>query len=396
MVEADREAGFRVYADSYGAGPGTVASLAEVSLDNRWVADEAGDVVGILRELPFRQAFGGRFVVSHGIGAVGIALHARSRGISRALMSGILTSLYERGVPLSMLYASTMAAYRPVGYELAGSRVVYQLPLEHLPRSQPLAVEPWGDADLTEVAECLNRICLASNGMMGRPDYWWQQRVFNPLDDDSYLYRYRVREGGRTTGFIVYTLRFENRPDFPIQWVPGEKECVAVVARDLFWETREAAQSLLAFAAGQRAVGTNLYWEGPPNDHLHGFLAEHLPRSAGTYAWMLRLVDVKRALEERGFPPGLDTRLDLTVVDPVIAANDRSFSLSVADGRCTVDAAATARMTIPVGAFASLYSGWLSPVEAVRTGALTGASDVDIQKLTAMFAGPLPWMNEFF
>jgi len=205
MKEADREAGFRVYADSYGAGPTTVASLAEVSLDNRWVAEDAGRVVGILRELPVQQGFGGRFVASHGVGAVAVALEARSRGVGRELMSSFLRSMHERAVPLSVLYASTLAAYRPVGYELAGVRVRYEVPLEHLPRSQPLAVEPWDEDDLSEVDDCLNRIALANNGMMSRPDWWWQQNVFNPLDEDAYLYRYRVQEGNRTTGYLVYT-----------------------------------------------------------------------------------------------------------------------------------------------------------------------------------------------
>ena len=388
-----------IRATDEGSGPrGWLSRLRrlQVSLDNRWVAEDAGRVAGILRELPVQQGFGGRFVASHGVGAVAVALEARSRGVGRELMSSFLRSMHERAVPLSVLYASTLAAYRPVGYELAGVRVRYEVPLEHLPRSQPLAVEPWDEDDLSEVDDCLNRIALANNGMMSRPDWWWQQNVFNPLDEDAYLYRYRVQEGNRTTGYLVYTSPHESRRDLPVHWTAADEKRTSVAARDLFWETPKAARSLLAFAAGQRALGTNLYWSGPPNDHTFGFIAEHLPRVQSSYQWMLRIVDIARAFEGRGFPPGIDTKVDFCVVDPIIEANNRGYRITVADGHARVDTIPSAAMTITVGGLAALYSGWLSPTDAVRGGFITGAIGADLATLTPLFAGPMPWMNEFF
>lgn len=78
-----------------------MASLAEVSLDDRWVAEDAGRVVGILRELPVQQGFGGRFVASHGVGAVAVALEARSRGVGRELMSSPCGTAQSRDRPRS-------------------------------------------------------------------------------------------------------------------------------------------------------------------------------------------------------------------------------------------------------------------------------------------------------
>lgn len=127
MTEADRDAAFRIYADAYGAGPGTLASLADLPLTDRWVAEESGRIVALLRELPIGHSFGGRFVRSAGIAAVGVGLADRSRGASRALMT--------------------------------------------------------------------------RDGMMDRPDWWWPSRVFEGVGEDAFLYRFRVREDGRTTGY---------------------------------------------------------------------------------------------------------------------------------------------------------------------------------------------------
>lgn len=395
MEERDRASGFRVYADAYGAGPDTVAALAEAPVENRWVVADDTTVLGLMRTLPVEQIYGGRAVASTGIAAVAVALEGRSKGISRMLMSGFLRDGHNRGLPLSILYMSTIAAYRPHGYEVAGSRVRYQLPLEHLPRQQPLRVTAWDDDDLDDVQDCLQRVAATSNGMMARPPWWWRQRVFGQLGDSKFLYRYRVVEDGRTTGFLVYTTQYEHRADFPVHWAV-EPECVAIVARDLFWETEPAGRSLLGFLAAQRTVGTNVYWTGPPNDPIVAFIPEHLPQTQAAYQWMSRLVHVANALEGRGYPSDLRLDLSFEVVDDVLPGNTGGYRLTLDGGHARVERMESAPMRITVGGLAAIYSGWWSPAAAAAAGHITGASERDLASLAAAFAGPQPWLNEFF
>ena len=395
MTEADRDAAFRIYADAYGAGPATLASLADLPLTDRWVAEESGRIVALLRELPIGHSFGGRFVRSAGIAAVGVGLTDRSRGVSRALMSGVLQDRHHAGVPLSSLYWSTAAAYRPLGYELAGTRVSYQLPLEHLPREQPHEVQAWDDDDLPEVSACYRRVALTRDGMMDRPDWWWPSRVFEGVGEDAFLYRFRVREGGRTTGYVVYTVRPEDRRDFPIHWV-REPECLGIVARELIWETPTAALSLLGFLAAQRTLGTNLYWNGPANDPLLMFIPEHHPVVQGSYTWMLRLVHVAEALRSRGYRDDANAEVRLRVVDGVIGGNDGALALRVENGVAQVETTADATAAVTVGGLAAMYSGWLAPQDAVRSGLLIGAAPQDLASLELLFHGSSPYLNEMW
>jgi len=83
-------------------------------------------------------------------------------------------------------------------------------------------------------------------------------------------------------------------------------------------------------------------------------------------------------------------------IDAFIEANNRGYRITVADGHARVDTIPSAAMTITVGGLAALYSGWLSPTDAVRGGFITGAIGADLATLTPLFAGPMPWMNEFF
>jgi len=395
MAEADRASAFRIFLDSFGGGPDRLAAMAELPVTDRWVAEDAGRIVGVMRELRVGQSFGGRVVPSSWVAAVGVGLTDRSHGVSRVLMSGWLRELHDAGVPLSTLYMSTMAAYRPVGYELAGTRVSYQTPLEHLPRAQPLTVEAWDEGDLDEVSDCYRRVSLERNGMMDRPAWWWEPRVFGGVSADSFLYRYRVIEDGRTTGYVVYTLKPDDRRDVPIHWAP-EPECYAVVARELVWETPSAARSLLGFLAAQRTIGTDLYWNGPANDPLIAFLPERHPQVQGSFTWMMRLVHVSEALRLRGYPAGLDAEVRMRVADPVVPGNDGAITLRVRDGRAEVGPASDATLHLTVNGLAALYSGWMSPYDATRAGLLTGATEQELVVLARIFQGTSPYLNEMF
>jgi predicted acetyltransferase len=207
-----------------------------------------------------------------------------------------------------------------------------------------------------------------------------------------------VVEAGRTTGYVVYTLKPDERPDFPIQWAP-EPQGFALVARELVWETMAAARSLLGFLAAQRPLGTDLYWNGPAgpaNDPLLAFFPEHHPTLQGGFTWMMRLVHVPVALRLRGYPTGLDAELRLQVVDPVVQGNDGAFSLLVRDGRAEVGPASRADLQVTVNGLAALYSGWMSPYDAVRSGLVTGATGEELATLARLFQGTSPYLNEMF
>lgn len=402
MTEADRESGFRAFVDAYGGGRKLYESAMEVPLANRWVADEDGRIVGIMRGLPFEQAFGGRFVPSIGVAAVAVAVDARSRGIGRELMTGFLRSQHEARTGLSALYFTTSAPYRGVGYEIAGHRIRYALPLDYLPRKQELPVEPWGEDDLPAVNESLRRFALTQNGLIGRPDWWWQTRVFKPLDDDQYLYRFLVRQHGEVRGALIYTLNKGTREDLPVAWV-REAEALEIVARDLFWETPEAGRSLLAFIAGQRAMGTDLAWTGPAHDPLALLIPEHAPRFTSGYRWMGRVVHVAAALESRGYPASLDATVELAVEDASIPENAGVYRVRFAGGRATVDGpnatgsnGGRSVTTITIGGLASLFTSYAPTATLVATGLLRDADTATTAILDQAFAGPSPWMLDFF
>ncbi len=111
--------------------------------------------------------------------------------------------------------------------------------------------------------------------------------------------------------------------------------------------------------------------------------------------WMLRLVDVRAALEARGYPPGLTARLELEVDDDLLAGNRGRITLEVADGRGSVSDGGAGALKAHVRGLAPLYSGHLDAAALAAIGLVDGSAGA-LATASAIFAGPAPWMMEIF
>jgi predicted acetyltransferase len=114
------------------------------------------------------------------------------------------------------------------------------------------------------------------------------------------------------------------------------------------------------------------------------------------WPWMLRILDLTRALEARGYPEDVTGVVELHCVDPVIPANAGARRIEWAHGRATVAPIARADAYLDIRGFAALYTGWQTAAELAEIGLLEGASSASLRLLTAAFRGPDPWMAEVF
>ncbi len=113
------------------------------------------------------------------------------------------------------------------------------------------------------------------------------------------------------------------------------------------------------------------------------------------YLWMLRLLDVRAAFEQRGWP-AIDAEVVFTVDDPIFPDNAGPWKLRVERGHASV-APHTGAHSAPmsIGALSSMFSGYLRAGDAVRIGVLE-ADDPIVDAFTQLFRGPDPWCPFFF
>lgn len=344
------------------------------------VVREQGRVVAGLGVYALAQFWGGESVPMGGVAGVGVAAEARGGGLARAMMTETLRELRAEGVPLSALYASTATLYRTVGYEQAGTKITWEAPLASLPRGRhDLPVRAVDPRESVRFAPLYTARARRWNGHLDRPPAIWS-RIAEPYDDVAY--GYTIGGEDETVAYLVHTQK------------PLHQNHHEVVVRDMAWSTRAGADRLIALLSDLRSLGDTVVWTGVASDPLVSLLPEQTARVRAHERWMLRIVDVPRALSMRGFPP-VDGEVHLDVMDELLPDNAGRWLLRVRAGRAEVERGGHGDVTLDVAALAPLYTGFASP-PVLRAREDLRCEDVALAHLSAIFAGPEPWLCDHF
>jgi predicted acetyltransferase len=294
-----------------------------------------------------------------------------------------LTELRDKGFPLSVLYAATQPVYRRVGFETAGYHTRFDLPLHAIDGfDRTLTLQPVTLDDLTALEAIYTVRARQSSGHLLRSPFIWQ-RLFRPTPDGEPVFAYMVMNGATPEGYVV----FEHRP--------GGAKGFDLQIRDMVTLSQGAVRRIWTLLADHRSRSGKVSWIGAPNEPGLHLLAENGATVAGWQQWMLRLLDVAAALSGRKYPPNLRMTVHLEVMDPAMGWNDGRFHMQVAKGTAKVDPGGDGKVRITVNALAALYSGYLSPWDLKRLGTIDGPDD-SLALLAQAFAGPIPWMPDFF
>src|SRR5262249_4349807 len=155
-------------------------------------------------------------------------------------------------------------------------------------------------------------------------------------------------------------------------WGPGP---TLVTVTDLAATTARAAQAILRLLVEYRSLARGVRWGGPPSDPFMNLLPErYLTVEVDAY-FLCRVVDVGRALAERGFPASARGALVLDLTDASMPESSGRYGVTVEGGRAKVGPAggAGAPGRGPVAALseralAALYTGHVSPRDLQALG----------------------------
>jgi len=355
--ENDRDRIAYLNAQAFNAPASHMARVRDSIQPDAWrVLEDAGQILAVLRILPFTQHFGGRAVPCAGIASVAVSADARGRGVGTHLMRAVLAELRAEGTPLSALYPATTPLYRDAGYGFAVLRTVWEADVSTLPTARDVAVEGFGDEAIADLHATYEQIARAENGITSRDLEMWRTRVLRAPWYDGEPYRYLVREDGRVTGWIIY--RYEDG-------VSGDWRAT-IECRDFVWTTPRSARALLAFAARHRSTSKLIRWAGPPTEPLADLTNEDTISIAHRQRQMIRLVDMRAAFENRGYPHEVELTLAIEVEDTVLPENRGPWLLQAASGHAKLESAAAADVRANASTWASIWSGLLRARDAAQ------------------------------
>ncbi len=342
---------------------------------------------------PMGQWFQGRIVPMTAIGAVAVHPAQRSRGLAARLMRWALEEIHEKGVALSSLYPALASLYEQAGYEIAGARYeIRLLPRTFDVRDRALEIRELDERELPKVHALYAERVRDANGPLDRSAPEWQ-RFFAAFRGP--LTRYGLWNGERLEGCISYAPRLREG---------------ALMIREMLAASPSAVNRLLAFLGAHRTQVEACVYHGPPADPILGPLEPFSYQVRVKSPWMLRIVDVARALEARGYAARARGAVTLAVRDDFLAHNRGRFRLEVEEGRAAVRklrggraggravGQGTARedVRIDVRGLAALYSGFSSARDLAALTPLAEGSARALETLDAIFAGPTPWMADEF
>ena len=328
-----------------------------------------------------------------GLTFVSVHPDARRRGVLRAMMTDHLHRVHERGeCAIAGLHASETAIYGRFGYGCASVEAKLTLGRgTELRAPAPLAAEADGvsthvvtvdsEAALAVLHEAHLACAGVTLGAVTRPEAlaqrWFAFRDHPQARGSKEPQRLLVaRRDGQVSGYAVF--RRESK------WEDGKPAGEVTVGE--LGATDDA--TLLALA--RRLVDLDLtarttFWSRPTDDPVAWWTGG--PRGADVQlfdALWIRLVDLPRALTERGYADGSPLDLVLEVTDEVCPWNAGRWRLRIeADGRAEVSASdADPDVETPVAALGAAYLGGRTLLSQAATlgvtertpGALRGLS----------------------
>lgn len=356
----------------------------------RVVARGSEPATGCLLIADIGQHFGGRAVSMEGVAGVAVAPEERGRGVGGVMMREMLLDMHRRGVALSTLYPATQVLYRRVGYEQAGFSNVVRLNASTIGAERgdrTLPIRPTRDEDWPRIAAAYREAYSEMNGTLERRTYIWDRvRVWRGDKTDAFV----IDEGGRIEGVVALLMQPDPQDE------AGRKKIFCTTLNAF---TQRAAKRILAFLADYSSMGTDIvFYCGPTNPLLLLLPEQRWHRQAVGEVWMTRIVDVERALAQRGYPLGMSARIAIDVSDDLVEANNGVYTLEVSDGQSRVSrgpAGSIPTITIHVRDLVPIYSGLHSPVIMSRLGRCTGPAEV-LALAGSLFATGTPAMEEHF
>jgi predicted acetyltransferase len=383
FTEPDRAAIHRIIRLAFaGTAEGVTDWMKAGGDDNFRVLRDADRPAACLLHIPMGMYVGGRSVPMQGVAGVGVAPENRGQGFAKRLMQGFVKDAAADGFPLAGLYASTHTLYRGVGFEHAAHRFEYTVPLLQIDIHDDAGpLHALTEADEPRVRRCYAEFAARFTGMLDRRQYIWTRT--RKLRETEFLGYAITNSAGGLDGYVM--LNQARRPD-------GRQN---ITLSDFVFTTPAAGRRLWGFLADFRMMGEDLVFCGGPSHPALTLLRQqrydaHLKDSA-----LIRILNVKQALEARGYPASLNATIHLDITDDLVPANQGCWTLRIENGRAAATPGGPGTIATSIRGLAMLYTGYATPHQAALLGEVRG-SDADLAAAAHTFSQGVPWMTDMF
>jgi predicted acetyltransferase len=344
---------------------------------------EGDELLAVCSHIPFTVRVRGEWLPLGGLSAVASPPEHRRRGLVGEMMAATLREYRERGWPLSGLYPFDEAFYRRYGWQTGCRHQTVTVDVDALAFAQD---EPSGSFRRVHPEDAADEFGDVFDASLGgyelatdRSDDWWCDRIMH--DWHGPLYAYAWERDGETRGYVVYEVTEDTLQTYEVGHVD-----------------HEAYLNLLRFCHDHDSQVDEVELHGPDHARMLDLVADRgaveLEVSSRT---MVRIVDVRPALEAVSYPGVEDERVTVGVADDHAPWNEATFDVTVEDGSASVtETDEEPAATVDVGTLSQLYVGYHTVEAARQVGGLSVAEESAAETLAALFPERDVFMPEEF
>ena len=335
-------------------------------------------ILGGMGIIDLGQWFGGNIVRTGAVTSVGVAPEGRGIGAASVLLRKSLAEMYERAIPISTLFPSSTRVYRSFGYERSGTKFTYETTVKEMkaPLNELEVIES-NPSEREETYLLYNERAELSNGNLDRGSVLWDLILETP---GRKIFHYVVMDGDKAVGYVNFQ---------------QARSADHIRVRDMVALNSECAERLLRFFYDHRTVIDTISWNGPPNDPMRLLMEEQEVKIAYNRDWMLRIIDIKKAIESRGYPKDIQSTLTLNYEDPILPQNSGTWTIEISEGKGMVSKSNLPGLTLGPRGLAPLYTSHLTAFDIKNMGLIEGSSD-ELARASLIFSGPKPWIGDQF
>jgi predicted acetyltransferase len=347
--------------------------------------------------IPMQMWFGAGTVRAGGISGVATPPEYRRQGYIGRLLDVVAAEMRGDGYPLSILYPFYFPFYKRYGWAHVSDNLQYTIPIERLPvvkqtgswhsvavttdLPKPGEGPVVSDADLAILMGIYDAWAPGRNGPLVRAAAHWRRRK---LSRPANIYYWRD-PSGEPRAYVVYTFK---------ETAPWTRQ---VQIREMIALDGAALRAVFGFLRNHDSQAQEVVADQPEAGRLLALLDDPRIKVEVDPGFMLRILDVPAALEARRYPAGVSGNLALQVTPVHGSTTPVSGQLAVNDGAGSWAPTRVApALSLDERVLGQLYTGYLTPTQAADLGLLTVHDPAGLAQAEAVFAGPRPYLPDFF
>jgi predicted acetyltransferase len=384
----DAEAARRLGMEAFGVPSNPPTSPATIDQPGMsWYgAFESDQLAGQLIDREYDAYFGGVPLPMCGVAGVTVTAEHRGQGILTPLFASLLRNAKQRGALISALFPSAPRIYRKFGYETVAEYARVEIPsriVAEVPRPTTIQTRRASAADFDAIRAIYDTWAIEQNGPLSR------RGVSFTVTAEEFIASFTgvtvaLDAKGRICGFV--------------SWDRGQGigDGASINVSDLLAVSGDAYRALLSVIGSFASVTASLKIDTSGDDLARLFLPSAQWQVIESYPYMLKILDVAKALASRRYAPSLRTNLRFRVEGDFLTENNRAYELTVKEGRATCLEADHAHRTFTPQGLALLFAGAQSCANLRLAGQLVGGEVGQDLDWDALFGGRQPHIRDYF